>query len=132
MEPTAIVRALLLARKQRFGIVFRLPKAVQQILAYRPCALCAIEAVCPTLNGWIKIHASSFHFISFNVVLTWGISAAFSTFCVIRADLNEAAKDLIKKNAGGRVYYELDYDVIVFLGLTEPQAYLSWMTRASC
>ena len=73
-----------------------------------------------------------FSFYSLHLVLMWSISAAFSTFCIIRADLSKATKDLITKNAGGRVYYQLDYDVIILLGLTEPQAYLGWKTRVSC
>ncbi|KAI9572586.1 hypothetical protein HD554DRAFT_2202484 [Boletus coccyginus] len=59
------------------------------------------------------------------------ISASFSTLCIICVDLSGAVKDLHKKNAFGQVYYQLDYDVIVFFGLTEIQAYLSWKTRVS-
>lgn len=44
-----------------------------------------------------------------------------------------AVKDLApKKAAAGRVYYQLDYDVIILFGLTELEAQLSWKTKVSC
>ena len=57
--------------------------------------------------------------------------ASFFTFCIIRVDLSEAVKDVVKKKASGGVYCQLDYDVIVLFGLTELQAFLRWKTRAS-
>ena len=47
-------------------------------------------------------------------------------------DLSKPAKDLVSKNASGQVYYPLDYDVIVFFGLTELRAQLSWKTKVNC
>lgn len=52
--------------------------------------------------------------------------------CTIRADLSKAVEDLAPKKASGRVYYQLDYDVIVFFGFTELQAQLGWKARVSC
>lgn len=40
-----------------------------------------------------------------------------------------AAKDVVLRKHHGQFYYELDYDVIIFFGLTELQAYLEWKTR---
>ncbi|KAN0094954.1 hypothetical protein V8E55_003241 [Tylopilus felleus] len=59
--------------------------------------------------------------------------SSFYPFCSIRVDLSQPAKNLVsRKNASGQVYYQLDYDVIVFFGLTELQAQLSWKTKVSC
>ncbi|KAN0094963.1 hypothetical protein V8E55_003250 [Tylopilus felleus] len=55
--------------------------------------------------------------------------SSFYPFCSIRKDLSKPAKDLVSKNASGQVYYQLDYDVIVFFGLTELRAQLSWKTK---
>ncbi|KAN0094933.1 hypothetical protein V8E55_003220 [Tylopilus felleus] len=56
--------------------------------------------------------------------------SSFYPFCNIRVDLSKPAKDLVsKKSASGQVYYQLDYDVLVFFGLTELTAKLSWMTK---
>ncbi|KAF8557815.1 hypothetical protein OG21DRAFT_1494559 [Imleria badia] len=55
-------------------------------------------------------------------------SACFSTFCTIHVDLSEAVKDLVmKKDASGQVYYQLDYDVIVSFGRTDLHAELCWI-----
>ena len=63
----------------------------------------------------------------------WGIVVSFSALCTVRADLGEAFKDIVPlKKPSGRVYYQLDYDVIVFLGLTELKAQLGWKTKVSC
>lgn len=60
------------------------------------------------------------------------IAASFFTFCTICVDLREPARDLVPKNkASGEVYYQLDYDVIIFWGLMEVKAQLSWRTRVS-
>ncbi|KAG6375698.1 hypothetical protein JVT61DRAFT_3273 [Boletus reticuloceps] len=56
--------------------------------------------------------------------------SSFSTYCTIRVDLSVAVKDtVLRKNASGKVCYQLDYDVIVLFGLTEIQAYLCWKAR---
>ena len=47
-------------------------------------------------------------------------------------DLSKAVKDLVPKKASGRVYYELDYDVIVLFGFTELRAQLGWKTKVRC
>lgn len=60
------------------------------------------------------------------------IVASFSTFCTIRVDLSVATKDLVSKKAGDKIYYQLDYDVIVYLGLTELQAQLCWKAKVRC
>ena len=128
-----VARVLVFARRWNSDIRFRLPKAIQQTLVYRQCALCAIEAAYPTRNGWIKIHASSFHYLLRILVLTWSIAASFSALCAILANLNEAGKDLVpKRKASGQDCYQLDYDVIVLFGPMELQAFLSWKTRVSC
>ena len=110
------------ARKCNFAIRFRLQKEIQQTSACRQYASRAIEAVYPTRNGWIKINASSFHFLPRALALTWIVSASFSTFCNIHVDLSKAAEDLVEKEASGQVYYQLDYEVIGLFGLTELQA----------
>jgi len=67
------------------------------------------------------------------LVLIWTIVVSFSTHFFIHVDLSEAARDLVpKRQASGQVYYQLDYDVIIFFGLTELQAHLCWKTRVSC
>ena len=132
IESTPVARELKFARKWNFGIRFRSRKDIQQTLAYRPYASCAIEAVYLTRNGLIKINASSFHTLCRILVLTWIVAASFSTLCTIHVDLSEAVGDLVKKKTGsGQVYYQLDYDVIVMFGLTELQAYLSWNSKVS-
>jgi hypothetical protein len=56
--------------------------------------------------------------------------SSFYPFCSIYVDLGQPAKDLVqKRSSSGQVYYQLDYDVIVFFGLTELQAQLGWMTK---
>ena len=40
-------------------------------------------------------------------------------------------KDLVPKKAGNKVYYQLDYDVVVFFGFTETRAQLCWMSEVS-
>ena len=131
-ESTPIARVLQSAREWNSGIHFRSRKEVQQTLACRPYASCAIEVVYPTRNGWIRIDASSFHFLPRVLALTWIIVASFSTLCTIRADLSVAVKDLVlKEKASGQVYYQLDYAVIILFGLTELQAFLAWNSRVS-
>ena len=81
----------------------------------------------------MKTHASSSPSLLRNLVLTRGIVASFSVLCTVRVDLSEAIKDIVPlKKPSGRVYYQLDYDVIVFLGLTELKAQLGWKTKVSC
>lgn len=132
MELTHIERVLMFGRKWSFGKRSRLRKEIRKTLACKLCALCVIEAVYPTRDGWTKINASSFHSSPRILVLTWSISAYFSTLCTIRVDLSAAKKDLVMKQAAsGQVYYQLDYDVIVLFGLTELQAQLGWKTKVS-
>ena len=51
-------------------------------------------------------------------------------FCFTPVDLSEAARDLVpRKKVSGHAYNELDYDVIVFFGLTELRATISWKTK---
>ena len=120
------------AQKWNFGICLRLRKEIQQTSACRPYASCAIEVVYPTRNGWIKTDVSSFHSLARVLVLTRIVTASFTTLCTIRANLNEAANDLVlKRNASGQIYYQLDYDVIVLFGLTELKAYFGWKSKVS-
>ena len=49
----------------------------------------------------------------------------------MRVDLSVAIKDVVPKKPFGQFIYELEYDVIVFFGLTELRAYLEWKTRVS-
>lgn len=44
-------------------------------------------------------------------------------------DSSVAVKDVILRKHRGQFYYELDYNVIIFFGLTELKAYLEWKTR---
>ena len=80
----------------------------------------------------MKTHASSSPLLC-NLVLTWGIVVSFSVLCTVHVDLSKAIKDMVPlKKPSGRVYYQLDYDVIVFLRLTELKAQLGWKTKVSC
>ena len=80
----------------------------------------------------MEMNASFLHPSLTFLILTCSILASFSTFCSIHVDLSAAVKDVILRKTRGQFYYELDYDVIIFLGLTEIQAYLEWKTRVSC
>ena len=60
------------------------------------------------------------------------VLASFFPLCDIHVDLSKAVKDLVPKVASGRVYYELDYDVIVLFGFTELRAQLGWNTKVRC
>ena len=64
-------------------------------------------------------------------VLTQSILASFTPFCTIHVDLSNATKDLVRKQTSGRVYYQLDYDVVVFFGLTSLEAYLAKKTEVN-
>ena len=58
---------------------------------------------------------------------------SFSALCTVCADLSGAIKDIVPlKKPSGRVYYQLDYDVIVFLGLMELEVQLGWKTKVIC
>ena len=46
-------------------------------------------------------------------------------------DLSAAIKDVVLRKPFGLFIYELEYDVIVFFGLTELRACLEWTTRVS-
>ena len=132
IESSPIARVLMFAQKWNFGIRLRLRKEIQQTSACRPYASCATEVVYPTRNGWIKTDASSFHSLPRVLALTRIVTASFSTLCTIRANLNEAANDLVlKRNTSGQIYYQLDYDVIVLFGLTELKAYFGWKSKVS-
>ena len=44
--------------------------------------------------------------------------------------MSTATKELVrKKNPSGKTYYELEYDAIVYFGLTEIKAELAWQTK---
>ena len=65
-------------------------------------------------------------------ILTSSIVVSFFTYCTIHVDLSVATKDLVLKKAGSKIYYQLDYDVIVYFGLTELQAQLCWKAKVRC
>ena len=65
-----------------------------------------------------------------DLILTWRIVASFSTLFEVRGDLSAAVNDLTQKtNASGRVYYGLEFEAIVYFGLTEIKAELAWQTK---
>ena len=79
----------------------------------------------------MKINASFLHLSLTFLALTSSYLGSFSAHCSIRVDLSVAMKDVVLRKSRGQFYYELDYDVIIFFGLAELQAYLGWKTRVS-
>ena len=79
----------------------------------------------------MKVNASFLHLSFMSLVLTSSDLASFSTHCNIRVDLSVAVKDVVLRKHRGQFYYELDYDMIIFFGPKEIQAYLEWQTRVS-
>ena len=82
---------------------------------------------------WVDRDAcKSLMFFATRYRLIWTITAAYATLCTITVDLSRAAKDLSpKKKFFGKNIYQLDYDVIIFFGLTELKAELGWKTKVS-
>ena len=85
--------------------------------------------------SWLDNDACTFPFILYfkrDDILTWKNAVSFSTIFTIHADMSTATKDLVqKKNPSGEIYYKLNYDAIVYFGLTEIKAELAWQTEVS-
>ena len=63
-------------------------------------------------------------------LVNWKNAASFSTIFEIHADLSAATKDVVRqKTASGEIYYELQFDAIVYFGLTEIRAEVGWQTK---
>ena len=90
----------------------------------------AIGANYRNRSGWTKMHVSSLRSLPSRPHSEWNIAASFSTSFEIRADLSAATNDLVQRtNASGEVYYQLNYDLIVYFGLVEIKAELAWKKK---
>ncbi len=49
----------------------------------------------------------------------------YTTFCTVEADLTSVPRRK-KKNTQGGIYYEVDWEVVLFFGLTEIKAQIAW------
>jgi len=58
------------------------------------------------------------------------VAALYSTLCRVKADTTEICKSL-KPQVGAATYYEIDFEVVLALGLTELKAYMSWVENVS-
>ena len=56
--------------------------------------------------------------------------ALYSALCHVEADTTEIC-DSLEPQAGAATYYEMDYEVVLALGLTELKAYISWVENVS-
>jgi hypothetical protein len=56
----------------------------------------------------------------------------YSTLCCVKADTTELCKTLRPQiGVEGEIYYRLDYDVVLSLGLTELKAHICWKENVS-
>ena len=51
--------------------------------------------------------------------------AMYSTLCHVKADTTELCK-LLQPRVGAATFYEIEFDVVLALGLTELKAHISW------
>lgn len=49
----------------------------------------------------------------------------YSTLCHVKADTTELCK-LLQPRVGAATFYEIEFDVVLALGLTELKAHISW------
>ena len=54
----------------------------------------------------------------------------YSTLCVVKGDTTELCKSLRAK-VEAATYYEMDFEVVLALGLTELKAHISWEENVS-
>ena len=94
---------------------------------------CAIEGRIRTQNGWMMIHVSA-QFVAnffFRLLISFEwVSAMYSTLCYIEADTAKLCRS-IEPQAGILTYYEMSFDVVLSLGLTEFKAHVCWMENVS-
>lgn len=57
-------------------------------------------------------------------------AAEYSTLCRVKADTTELCKSL-KPQVGAAVFYEVHFEVVLALGLTELKAHLCWQENVS-
>lgn len=57
-------------------------------------------------------------------------AAKYSTLCRVEANTTELCKSL-KPQVGAAIFYELDFEVVLALGLTELKAHLCWQENVS-
>jgi hypothetical protein len=52
----------------------------------------------------------------------------YSTLCHIEADLSQMCRTLKprRSSGAGKLYYSIDYDVVLLFGLTELKAQIAW------
>ena len=56
----------------------------------------------------------------------------YSTLCVVKGDTTELCKSLQPKvDADAATFYEVYFDVVIALGLTELKAYVCWEENVS-
>ena len=57
----------------------------------------------------------------------------FSPLCTVKANMSPMVKALKpQRGAGGVVYYQQNYDIVLLFGLTELRAQMSWMENVRC
>jgi hypothetical protein len=57
-------------------------------------------------------------------------AAMYSTLCRVKADTTELCKSL-RPQIGAAIFYKIDFDVVLALGLTELKAHISWQENVS-
>jgi len=57
-------------------------------------------------------------------------AALYSTLCHVEADTIEICESL-KPQVGAATFYEISFEVVLALGLTELKAYISWVESVS-
>ena len=54
----------------------------------------------------------------------------YSTLCVVKGDTTELCKSL-RPHVEAATYYEMNFEVVLALGLTELKAHISWEENVS-
>ena len=56
----------------------------------------------------------------------------YSTLCVVKGDTTELCKSLRPQvGIGGAIFYEIEFEVVLALGLTELKAHICWQENVS-
>ena len=108
----------------------RLPAKVNLRVSPQPSCLTGEIPSPPNLrNGLMKSHVRySCYFTLAKQIQSRTCAAMFSTLCYVEADTTKLCATLKPQFGVGRrtKFYEIKYDVVLTLGLTELRAHISW------